>query len=328
MVLCVGNEDVARAVDGQRGRLIHLGGAGGPAVSKVPVHAAPRGDLDPAGPGVEPEDAIVAGVTEVDVARGVDARRVCPRHARFHRGTRPEKEHVAVASERLDPAGREVEAPDAGVQRVGDHEPAVPVERDSSGPGERDLEGRPIAREPALPDPGDRRDDLRLRIDAPENVVRGVRDVQVALTVEGDLRGCLQRGRRGGAAVSREARPAAARERLERSRLLQDAPHAGSVALREDEIPLGIQDDVGDRVESKSDRGRRRDAAVAREPVGPVAGDRGDLLGGRGNRETESEEGGEPVSFHALIITGPATGHGRRRPRACGTTCADSSPPG
>src|SRR5207248_3491259 len=80
-VVGVGDEDVARRIDGHSGRKAQLGGGGGAAVAARSRLAVPvtGEDADRVGPQVDPADLVVEGVGDVQLRpRGIqgDSHRV------------------------------------------------------------------------------------------------------------------------------------------------------------------------------------------------------------------------------------------------------------
>ena len=109
----------------------------------------------------------------------------------------------AVAREGRDDTGRPVDPAHNGVQPVGDVDRTVRTDRKAIRLVEAGLQRRPtIARIAFLAAACHRRDRPALRIDAPDAVIVGIRENQVARRVEDDIERIVQRrsGRR--AAVS------------------------------------------------------------------------------------------------------------------------------
>src|SRR5205823_141458 len=157
----------------------------------IPARVAHReGSLDDAALPIDPADAAVVGVEQVDVARGVEGDAAVvgagDREARLRgRSAVARETGRAVAGERRDRPVREVNAPDAHV--VVNEKEIVPVGGDPRRIAELGRAGRTAVTGKALPalGPGDGPDDA-VRTDLP-NEISGVGEVDVAGAVEGDV---------------------------------------------------------------------------------------------------------------------------------------------
>src|SRR5439155_134534 len=231
----VGDEEIARGVYGDAGRGLELGGSRQAAVA---TEAGPTGagdGRDDPGVGRHPADAVVVGVGDEEVARGV--------HGDAGRGLELGGGGGAAVVDGVTPAagdGRDDPAPsrhlaDAVVRRVRDEEVARSVDGDTG----RDPQlgaggGAPIAAEVDITGAGDGGDDPGAAGDPADAVVRRVRDEEVAGGVDGDAARDPQLGAGGGAVVTAEAGVTGAGDR-------GDDPAAGYDLT--DSVVLGVRDE-------------------------------------------------------------------------------------
>ena len=263
----VRDEEVARSVDGDTGRDPQLGAGGGaPIAAEVDITGARDGGDDPGAAG-DPADAVVRRVRDEEVAGGVDGDAARDPQLGAGGGAVVTAEAgVTGAGDRGDDPAAGYDLTDTVVLGVRDEEVARGVHGDAGRvPQLRARAGAPVAAEAGNTGAGDRGDDPGAGGDPADAVVTGVRDEEVARSVDGDAGRVPELRAGGGAPVAEEARTAGAGERGDDAGAGRDPADAVVRRVRDEEVAGGVD---GDRV-GKVQHGMGCRAAVAdRHPPG------------------------------------------------------------
>src|SRR5207253_1188676 len=179
VVVGVGDEEVARGVHGDAGRGLELGG-GRQAVVAEEAGSAGAGDRADVPARRDLADAVVVGVGNEKVTRGVDGDTGRGRQL-YARGGAPVAAEAGTpgAGGGRDDPGRRRDLTDAVVIRVRDEEVARGVDRDTRRGLELGAGGGAAVVDRVTPAAGDRRDDPAPSRHLADAVVRGVRDEEV-----------------------------------------------------------------------------------------------------------------------------------------------------
>ena len=207
VVFSVRNVEVAGAVQRNPCGEVEPRRGGRAAVAAEAGHPRPGDGRDVSGSGIDPADAVVEQVRNVEVAAAVQSK---PRGAvERRRGGR-----AAIAAEAEGPRagdgrdvpGRGIDLADAVLEVVRDVEVAGAVQRKPAGVSKPRRGGRAaIAAEASRPRSGDGRNVAGRGIDLADTVVVRVRNVEVAGAVQRNPCGEVEPRRGGRAAIAAEA---------------------------------------------------------------------------------------------------------------------------